>query len=79
MKRYHFHLLRNGKIRFDLEGVELASSARAHGEAVQQLATMASEAIPLMHDLEVTIVVTDSMENVLFRTHLSRSVFDKAE
>ncbi|HEY8360484.1 MAG TPA: hypothetical protein VIL30_23770 [Ramlibacter sp.] len=59
--------------------MELANSARAHGKAVQQLATMASEAIPLMHDLEVTIVVTDSLENVLFRTHLSRSAVDMAE
>jgi hypothetical protein len=72
MTKYYFHVLRNGKILFDPEGVELEGSARAHGEAVQMMAGMASEAIPLRDSLEITIVVADALENVLFRTHLSR-------
>ncbi len=74
MKRFYFHILRNGKVFFDLEGMELKNSAQAHGRAVNMMAEMASAAIPLTGDLEVTIAVTDVAENVLFRTHLRRSV-----
>jgi hypothetical protein len=79
MERYYFHILRNGKILFDPEGVELKSSAQAHGRAVHIMAEMASAAIPLTGNLEVTIAVTDVAENVLFRTHLSRSVSHMVE
>lgn len=72
MPRFFFHVVRNNKMLFDPDGVNLASAARAHGEAVERLAAIASEEVVVTTVLEVTIVVTDVSENILYRAYLDR-------
>ena len=79
MKRYFFHVLENGQLIIDEEGLELSDLAAARHEATESARYMLSEAIRSgKHDAPDAFVIADeggqTLDTIPLATVLPRSL-----